>query len=88
VAEPSGRSPRPLSGVFRPLPYWTSAATATVGRANLDGTGVDQSFITGARTPFGVAVDGAHVYWANRGGLSGTGAALDDRARQPRRHER
>ena len=30
MAEPSGRSPRPLSRVFRPLPYWTSAATATV----------------------------------------------------------
>jgi len=27
------------------------------GRANLDGTGVDQSFITGATGPRGVAVD-------------------------------
>ena len=40
-----------------------------IGRANLDGTGVDQNFIL-VRTneffdyPCGVAVDGEHVYWA------------------------
>ena len=52
----------------------------TIGRANLDGTGVDQSFITGP-TARGVAVDAAHVYWANvfdhktigRANLDGTG---------------
>ena len=40
--------------------YWansgTSAFTGTIGRANLDGTGVDESYITGASTPFAVAV--------------------------------
>jgi hypothetical protein len=52
----------------------------TIGRANLDGTGVDQSFITGAESPGGVAVDGSHVYWTNelgdsigRANLDGTG---------------
>ena len=34
--------------------YW---ATGTIGRANLDGTSPDQSFITGANQPCGVAVD-------------------------------
>ena len=58
-----------------------TSATDTIGRANLDGTGADQSFITGASTPLGVAVDGAHVYWAN-------GGTRHDRPRQPRRHGR
>jgi virginiamycin B lyase len=54
----------------------------TVGRANLDGTGVAPSFISGARGPVGVAVDGTHIYWANtfgsgtlgRSSLDGSGA--------------
>ena len=37
----------------------------TIGRANLDGAGANQSFIAGAHVPCGVAVDGAHIYWAN-----------------------
>jgi len=28
--------------------YWTNNSSGTIGRANLDGTGVNQSFITGA----------------------------------------
>jgi virginiamycin B lyase len=38
-----------------------------VGRANLDGTGADQGFISSASRPYGVAVDAGHVYWANDG---------------------
>jgi virginiamycin B lyase len=48
--------------------YWANYAfgnMGTIGRANLDGTSANSSFITGAGTPFGVAVDGSHVYWAN-----------------------
>jgi virginiamycin B lyase len=45
--------------------YWSNQAHA-IGRANLDGTGVDQSFITGRKIiPLGVAVNANHVYWAN-----------------------
>ena len=50
--------------------YWsrTNPPAGTIGRANLDGSGADQGFITGANTPHGVAVDGAHVDWTNRNG--------------------
>ncbi len=53
--------------------YWTnwnlgSIGTGTIGRADLNGSSVDQSFITGASDPQGVAVDGSHVYWTNGSG--------------------
>ena len=57
-------------------------APSGVGRANLDGTGVDQSFITFHGNPIAVAVDDAHIYWLNtdirastigRANLDGTG---------------
>ena len=61
--------------------YWTNFSTGTIGRANLDGTGADQGFISGASGPAGVAVDASHVYWTNfstgtigRANLDGTGA--------------
>ena len=59
--------------------YWSNFNSGTIGRANLDGTGIKQDFITGAVEPVGVAVDSAHVYWANvrfnigRADLDGTG---------------
>ncbi len=55
--------------------YWASQTGTTIGRANLDGTGVDQSFIGGANRPCGVAVDGADVYWS-------TGASVARSARR------
>lgn len=36
--------------------YWT--AGGAIGRANLDGTGVNQAFITGASVPQGVTIGG------------------------------
>lgn len=45
--------------------FWSNEQTARLGRANIDGTGVNQGFITGAQGP-GVAVDSKHVYWTNR----------------------
>jgi virginiamycin B lyase len=50
--------------------YWTDTEAGTIGRANLDGTSPNPSFISGADDPAGIAVDGAHIYWANAG--SGT----------------
>jgi virginiamycin B lyase len=56
---------------------WTNSVANTMGRANLDGTGVDQGFF-GASNAQGVAVDGAHIYWTifkgpiGRANLDGT----------------
>ena len=50
--------------------YWANTDSDTIGRANLDGSGVDQSFITGANNPRGLGVDGEHLYWANFGPLN------------------
>ncbi len=41
----------------------TAPAQAAVGRANLDGTGADEGFITTWGTTYDVAVDAGHVYW-------------------------
>jgi len=43
--------------------YWSNFGTNTLGRANVDGGEVNQSFITGASGPDGVVVDGEHIYW-------------------------
>ncbi len=66
--------------------YWASYGTnatpgTKIGRASTNGGSPNQSFITGADRPCGVAIDGAHIYWANQGtdsigraNLNGTGA--------------
>ena len=63
--------------------YWANASTnpGTIGSANLDGTDVNQSLITGVTYPSGLAVDGTYIYWANgsgvgRANLDGTGVNL------------
>jgi sugar lactone lactonase YvrE len=58
--------------------YWADAFHGSIWRANLDGTGVEETFITGAQAPQGVAVDDEHIYWPNResigrANLDGTG---------------
>jgi hypothetical protein len=63
--------------------YWMYGAESRkpvpIGRANLDGTGVDKRFITGVPNgSCGIAVDGGHIYWGNggflgRANLDGTG---------------
>src|SRR5690349_168995 len=64
--------------------YWANYGLAmgtSLGRADLGGAGVTQSFMSAPRSPTGVAVDGQHVYWTNplvgtvgRANLDGTGA--------------
>jgi hypothetical protein len=62
----------------------TSSASASIGRANVDGTSVDRQFITGIGSPCGIAVAGKYIYWTNnaaskkpvtigRANLDGTG---------------
>ena len=51
--------------------YWTDVGatgalgTGRIARANLDGTGVQESFVSGLSFPFSLAVDDAHIYWVN-----------------------
>jgi len=45
--------------------YWANGSGhQTIGRANLDGTASDQSFISGLDPTSGVAVAGQYVYWS------------------------
>ncbi|MGO9207419.1 MAG: hypothetical protein ACLQBX_14775, partial [Candidatus Limnocylindrales bacterium] len=55
---------------------WTPTSGTTIGRANLDGTGLDESFIGGAQSPCGVAVDGTHLYWGNETTSTGAGTTI------------
>src|SRR5262245_59008384 len=59
--------------------YWANddGDSTTIGRANPDGTGVNQSFIAGAIQPCGPAVDSTHLYWGNGGGDTIGRANLD-----------
>ena len=64
--------------IARAFLYW--GASGAIGRANIDGSGVDPSFISfGGVTPGSIAVDGSHIYWAQyttgveRANLNGTG---------------
>ena len=64
--------------------YWANTGGDSIGRANLDGTSPSQTFITGAGTPYGLALDDTYIYWANLGGgtigranLDGTGADVN-----------
>ena len=63
--------------------YW-AGPPGNIARANLDGTGADPRFITDLNSPgsfvYGVAVDGAQIYWTSadtgtigRANLDGTG---------------
>jgi sugar lactone lactonase YvrE len=50
--------------------YWSNSGEDAIGRAKLDGTGVEQRCITPRSVPLenvpeGLAVDGEHVYWTN-----------------------
>jgi hypothetical protein len=55
-------------------PGWGARpAATTIGRARLDGTRVEQSFVSGAgRRPCGVALNRKHIYWGElQGGAIG-----------------
>jgi hypothetical protein len=51
--------------------YWADDATNKIGRAKLNGSGgvkdVNESFISGAKAPYGLAVRSEYIYWANEG---------------------
>ncbi|HVO54504.1 MAG TPA: hypothetical protein VMT37_08835 [Solirubrobacterales bacterium] len=45
--------------------YWASAGGLSIGRANLDGSGVERNLVVGLSRPCGIAVDGQHLYWSD-----------------------
>ena len=52
--------------------YWVDLGTNTIGRANLNGSSANASFISPSRSlGGGVAVDADHVYWASWSGYIG-----------------
>ena len=59
--------------------YWTNDGGTTIGRAKLNGSGPNNSFIAGLNDPLGVAVDSKFIYWAQgTGAASSIGRALLD----------
>jgi len=70
--------------------FWGDPSTGSIGRANLDGSGVKRDFITGLGTGSGTAssapgvcvgaADGAHIYWATSTGTIGRANADGTRA--------
>jgi len=83
-------TPHPLQAGHRhvywadPTADWTPsdpiAGTATIGGANLDGTGMSEAAVSGLESPCGLAVNATHLFWANRrqdsigrAGLDGSG---------------
>jgi virginiamycin B lyase len=63
-----------------PCPELPCTGPPAIGRANLDGTGVNQRFIEVEFPPVGIAVDPEHIYWMTpatgaigRANLDGTG---------------
>ncbi len=59
--------------------YWTNSNGAAIGRAELDGSGANPSFISTLGFPEAVTVGPGHIYWTNatdaigRADLDGTG---------------
>jgi len=48
--------------------YWSSGSpSSSIGRAKINGTGLNNNFITGLGSPAGVAVDSKFIYWSDRG---------------------
>ena len=62
--------------------YWTNETGYSIGRANNNGTGVNQNFITGLGRIFDVYVDDWHIWWTDwdsigRASLDGTNVTPD-----------
>jgi virginiamycin B lyase len=83
---PAGAVPAPRSGVATSgYLYWSNATTSdpgngTIGRGELNGTDLNQNFITGASVPGVVLVFGGYLYWTNLAPLQ-DGAGTIGRAR-------
>ena len=81
---PASAAPRAGAAMSGYL-YWSNATASdpgkgTIGRARLNGTDLNQKFITGASVPGVVLVFGGYLYWANLAPLN-DGAGTIGRAR-------
>ena len=52
--------------------YWASGGQTTIGRAKLNGSGVNNAFISGLSNVGGVAVDSKFIYWTQGQGATST----------------
>ena len=58
--------------------YWTDVGptgapgAGSIGRANLDGTGVQENLVSGVLFPLSVAVGDSHIYWTDYTGGNGS----------------
>lgn len=66
----------PSAGAFI---YFTNPSTNSIGRASIDGSGVDPNFIPTGISPCGVAIDDQYVYFSNLN-FGGPGNATVGRA--------
>lgn len=55
--------------------YWTNDSDKTIGRANLDGSAVDNAFVSTQEYPCDVATNGTYVYWTGGDGVGFVGRA-------------
>jgi hypothetical protein len=74
VAFAAAAGAAPASGQI----YWANQADGTIGRSAHDGTSVNQSVVSGAGRPRGVAIDATHVYWVSDDGAGRIGRATLD----------
>ncbi len=62
--------------------YWSqNGSGGAIARANIDGTGINTSFLSTGSTVGNIVFDSTHIYWANPSGISranidGTGATV------------
>ena len=45
--------------------YWANPSRGSIGRAPIDGSGVEEDFVSGLFRPRWVAVDGEYLYWTS-----------------------
>ncbi len=63
--------------------YWGDYQGGKIGRANLDGTNVEDGFIVTGGHPVGVAVNSTYIYWTDESAGTIGRAKLDGTAVQP-----
>ena len=63
--------------------FWTDPTNGTIGRASIDGAGLEPNLVTGLNEPCGVTTDGTWIYWATTGDGNIGRARLDGSQANP-----